>query len=140
MLIGAKLPPFVWGHTILHATSLVHIRSATYHKYSTLQLAYGHKPNISYLRICGCTIYVPIAPPQCTKMSPQKRLGIYVGFDFPSIIKYLESLTDDVFTAWFTNCHFNEINFPTLGGYIKKLEKEITWNVSLLSHLYPCTN
>ena len=37
----------------------------------------------------------------------------------------------------FADCHFNEINFPTIGGGIKKLEKEITWNVSLLFHLDP---
>ena len=70
--------------------SLVHIRPAAYHKYSTLQLTYGHEPNISHLRIFGCAVYVLIAPPQRTKMGPQRRLGIYVGFDSPSIIKYLE--------------------------------------------------
>ena len=58
-------------------------------------------------------------------MGPQRRLEIYVGYDSPSIIKYLEPLTGDVFTARFADCHFNETNFPTLGGGIKKLEKEI---------------
>ena len=70
-------------------------------------------------------------------MGIQRRLGIYVGFDSPSIIKYLEPLTGDVFTARSVDCYFNETNFPTLGGGIKELEKEITWNVSLLSHLDP---
>ena len=49
-------------------------------------------------------------------MGPQRRLGVYVGFDSPSIIKYLEPLTDDVFTARFADCHFNESVFPSLGG------------------------
>ena len=39
------------------------------------------------------------------------------------------------FTTWFACCHFDETNFLTLGGGIKKLKKEISWNVSLLSHL-----
>ncbi|KAL0376558.1 UNVERIFIED_CONTAM: hypothetical protein Scaly_0773400 [Sesamum calycinum] len=32
-------------------------------------------------------------------MGPQRRLGIYVGFESPSIIKYLEPMTGDQFTA-----------------------------------------
>ena len=48
-------------------------------------------------------------------MGPQRRLGIYVGYESPSIIKYVESLTGDIFTARFIDCHFNETTFPTLG-------------------------
>ena len=42
------------------------------------------------------------------------------------LLIYLELLKSDLITAWFVNCHFNETNFPTLGGGIKKLEQEIT--------------
>ena len=49
-------------------------------------------------------------------MGPQQRLEIYVGFDSPSIIRYLEPLTRDVFIARFADCHFNESVFPPLGG------------------------
>ncbi|KAL0551257.1 hypothetical protein IC582_010343 [Cucumis melo] len=139
LLMRAKLPLSIWGHAILHATSLIHIRPTSYHKYSPTQLAYGQEPNISHLRIFGCAVYVPISPPQRTKMGPQRRLEIYVGFESPSVIRYLEPLRGDVFTARFADCHFNETNFPTLGGEIKKLENKIAWNVSLLSHLDPRT-
>ena len=54
-----------------------------------MQLICGQQPNVSHYRIFGCAIYVPIAPPQRTKMGPQCRLGTYVGFDSPSIIRYL---------------------------------------------------
>ena len=47
-------------------------------------------------------------------MGPQRRLGIYVGFDSPSIIRYLEPLTSDLFKARFNDCHFNESVFPPL--------------------------
>ena len=73
------------------------------------------KSNISHLRIFGCAVYVPIAPRQRTKMGLQRRLGIYVGFDYPSTIRYLEPLTCDVFTPRFTDCHFNESVFSPLG-------------------------
>ena len=72
-------------------------------------------------------------------MSPQRRLKIYIGFESPSIIKYLEPLTGDSFTTRFTDCHFDETMFPALGGEIKQLDKDITWNALSLLKFYPCT-
>jgi hypothetical protein len=110
-----KLLVSACGHAILHAISLVRIRPTTYQKYCHLQLAFGQPPNISHFRIFGYAVYVPIAPPQRTKMGPQRRLGIYVGFDSLSIIRYLEPLTGDIFRARFEYCHFDENLFPSLG-------------------------
>ena len=81
------------------------------------------QPNIFHLQIFSYVVYVPVAPTQRTKMGPQRRLRIYVGFDSPSIIRYLEPLTSDVFTARFADCHFNESVFPSLGGEKSILEK-----------------
>ena len=86
----------------MHVVSLVRIRPTAYHEYSPSQLVLGKQPNISHLRIYGCEVYIPITPTQRTKMGPQ-RLGIYVGFDSPSIIRYLEPLTGEVFTARFAD-------------------------------------
>ena len=105
----------------MHAASLVRIQPITYHEYSSSQLVLGKQPNVSVLRIFGCAVYVPIAPTQPTKMGPQRRLGIYVGFYSPSIIRYLESLIGDVFTSCFANFHFNEC-FPTIRGRKVSLE------------------
>ena len=107
----------------MHATSLVHIRPIAYHEYPPSQLLLGKQSNISHLRIFGCAVYVPIAPTQRTKMGSQRRLGIYVGFDFPSIIRYLELLIGDVLIARFADCHFNESVIPSLGGE-KSVPKE----------------
>ena len=106
------------------------------------QLVLGKQPNISYLRVFGCAIHVPIAPPQRTKMGPQGRLGMYVGFDSPSIIRYLEPLTRDVFRVRFADFHFNKTVFPPLREEksIPEERREITWNASTLSHFDPRTN
>ena len=56
-------------------------------------------------------------------MGPQRRLGIYVGFDSLFVIKYLESLTYNVFTTYFANCHFTDSVFSTLGGEKSILEE-----------------
>ncbi|MCF7184014.1 hypothetical protein L3H42_10985, partial [Corynebacterium sp. MC-13] len=140
ILMKTKLPISCWGYAILHAAALVRIRPTSYHTSSPLQMVFGQEPNISHLRIFGCAVYVPIAPPQRTKMGPQRKLGIYVGFESPSIIKYLEPTTGNLFTARFADCHFDESEFPTLGGETKQLEKEISWNELSLSHLDPRTN
>ena len=68
-------------------------------------------------------------------MGPQRRLGIYIGYESPSIIKYLEPQAGDIFTTRFADCHFDETVFPVLEGEKNKLEKEITWNTSSLSNL-----
>jgi hypothetical protein len=137
LLMKYNLPSFVWGHTILHAIALIRLRPSASHKFSPLQLVSGREPNLSHLKIFGCAVYVPISPPQRTKMGPQRRLGIYIGFHSPSIIKYLEPLTGDIFTARFADCQFDEIIFPILGGEKEKLEKQVTWNASSISYLDP---
>ena len=75
-------------------------------------------------------------------MGPQQRPGIYVGFDFPSIIRYLKPLTGNVFTVRFADCHFNESAFPPLRGEksVPEERKEITWNAYTIYHFDPCTN
>ena len=68
-------------------------------------------------------------------MGPQRRLGIYVGYESPSIIKYLEPSTGDLFTARFVDCHFDEKLYPTLEGETKPLV--INWNELSLSQYDP---
>ena len=58
---------------------------------------------------------VPITPSQKTKIGPQPRLGIYVGYNSLSIIRFLEPLMGDLFTVKFVNCHFDKTHFPSLG-------------------------
>ncbi|KAI3740406.1 hypothetical protein L2E82_30835 [Cichorium intybus] len=139
LMTRTKLPVSVWGDAILHAASLIRIRPSAYHTYSPQQLAFGQEPDISHLRIFGCAVYVPIAPPQRTKMGPQRRLGIYVGYETSSIIRYLEPLTGDVFTARLADCQFNETIFPSLGGEKKIQEKDVSWHEPSLSYLDPYT-
>jgi hypothetical protein len=47
-------------------------------------------------------------------MGPQRRRGIYIGYDSPSIIRYLEPTTADVFKSRFQDCQFCETIFPKL--------------------------
>ena len=68
------------------------------------------------------------------EMGPQRRLGIYVGFNSPSIIRFLEPTTGDLFIARFADCHFNETMFPSIGtpkiemAAKQKPVKVFSWN------------
>ncbi|KAK4397697.1 Copia protein [Sesamum angolense] len=74
-------------------------------------------------------------------MGPQRRLRIYVGFESPSIIKYLEPMTGDQFTARYLDCQFNETIFLVLGGEDKDIKrKDIAWNATSMYFLDPRTN
>ena len=106
----SKFPSSAWGHA---NASSIRLRPSVYHKYSLQQLVHGQEPNISHLKIFGCAVYVPIAPPKRTKMGPQRKKRIYVGFVCPSTIK---PMTGDLFNVRFSNCHFNETIFSSLGG------------------------
>ena len=116
LLLKTKLPLSAWGHVIIHAENLIRLRPTANHNLSPLQLAKGSQPNISHFRVFGCVVYVPIAPTHRPKLGPQRRLGIYVGFQSASIINYIEPLIGEVFTTRFADCHFDENIFPPLGG------------------------
>ena len=51
-------------------------------------------------------------------------------------------MTNDVLTARFADCHFNESVFPLLGGEksIPEERREISWKASIMTHLDPHTN
>jgi len=72
--MNLKLPTSIWRHALLHVVSLFRIRLSAYHNYSSLQLVYGIPPNIFYLWTFVSAVYVPVAPPQRTKMGPQRRI------------------------------------------------------------------
>ena len=92
LVMRTNLPVSTWGYAILHAAVLIRFRPTANQPFSAYQLVTGYEPDISHLRIFGCTIYVPITPPLSTKMGPQRRLSIYVGFKAPTIVCYLEPL------------------------------------------------
>jgi hypothetical protein len=69
-------------------------------------------------------VYVTISLPQRIKMGLQRRLRIFISFHSPSIIKYLEPLTGDVFTGRFADCQFDETIFPILEGEKEKLKSK----------------
>jgi hypothetical protein len=74
-------------------------------------------------------------------MGPHQKLGVYVGYETLSIIKYLEPMTGDLHTARYADCVFDEDYFPALGGDRHPEEcREIEWNVTRIQSLDPRTS
>jgi hypothetical protein len=101
LLYNFNLPITCWGHAILHVANLIQLQPTAYHSSFPLCLVRGNAPSIFHLRKFGCVVYAPISPPQCTVMGPYRKIDIYVGYHSPSIIKYMEHMTGDLFTAWY---------------------------------------
>ncbi|KAM1489087.1 hypothetical protein ACFXTO_032382 [Malus domestica] len=122
---------------------VVRLRLVATQPYNAFQLVTGYEPAISHLHVFGYVVYVPISPPLRTKKGPQRMMRIYVGYDSPSIIHYLELLIGNMFTAHLSDCHFYEIVFSSLGGdkNVNFLDerRELLWTTPTLSHLDPST-
>jgi hypothetical protein len=116
LLHNCNLHVSCWGHVVLHIVDPIQLRPTTYHSTSPLYLVRGNALSIFHLWKFGCVVYALISPLKRTSMGPHKKLWIYMGYHSPSIIKYLKSLTGDLFTTRYTDCIFNENHFSALGG------------------------
>jgi hypothetical protein len=70
------------------------------------------------------------------------EVGVYIGYGTPSIIKYLELKTGDLFTARYADSIFDEDHFLALGGglYLKTNKcREIEWNGTSFHSIDPRT-
>jgi hypothetical protein len=74
-------------------------------------------------------------------MGPHRKMGIYVGYHSPSIIKYMKPMTEDLFTVWYANCIFNDDHFPALGGEFQYNSEcqEINWDDKCIISSDLCT-
>jgi hypothetical protein len=94
-----NLPITYWGHAVLPTVDLIQSLPTAYHCVSPLCLVRDNAPSISHMRKFGCAVYAPISPPQRITVGPNRKMSIYVGYHSPSIIKYLEPMTVDLFMA-----------------------------------------
>jgi hypothetical protein len=101
LLMQTQLPISLWGYTVLHANLLLKYRPSAFNTLNPHHLAYGLPPDVSHLKTYGCQVLVPILGPKRTNMGPHRQQGIYVGFDSPSIIRFVEPANGDVFKARF---------------------------------------
>ena len=84
LLMHAKLDAEHFQQDALLTAVYLHNRVNVYAKYGKTQheLYYGHKPNLSNLRVFGCDAYVRIADPtRQGKLLPKAEKGTFIGYD-----------------------------------------------------------
>jgi hypothetical protein len=143
ILMRSNLPISCWGHAVLHAADLVQLRPSTHNQESPIRILNGYIPSVSHLKCFGSAVYVPIPQAKRKKFEPLRQLGIYIGFISPSIIRYLDPSTGNVFTAHTSMCEYDESIFPTLINQEASQRKEPTSifhpSNSLTKDCDPCT-
>lgn len=114
LLLQAQLPSSMWGHAVLHATSLLKLRPTLLNVQTPAELQSGRIPDVSHIKVFGCQVWVPVAEPKRKTIGAHREEGIYIGFDSPAIIRYLVPATGILLKARFANCRFIENIFPRL--------------------------
>src|SRR5882724_5737096 len=81
LLTEFHLPASFWGHAI---TTLVHVqnRSPTAALGGDIPYTclYGKKPNMSHLKVLGCTAYVHIKKDKCKRLSSHTEKCVFISY------------------------------------------------------------
>ena len=54
LLLQAQLPTSMWGHDVLHATTLLKLRPTLLNVQTPVELQSGRTPDVSHIRVFGC--------------------------------------------------------------------------------------
>jgi len=110
----AKFPPERWGFSILLANDLRNVRpSSTLDNASPSQKYYRMTPEISYFRVYGCRVLVPLLHNRSkADLSTVMADRVYVGPHSPSIIKCIDDKVGLLSYHRFDDCVFYEHQFP----------------------------
>lgn len=80
MLKHMKLPNFLWGEAIRHATYLINRMATRSLKECTPYEALRHKkPNIEHIRVFGCISFARIETPHLKKLDDRSRMLVHLG-------------------------------------------------------------
>ena len=112
LLLRSNLSLPCWGHAVLHAGDIIRYRPSGDEGLSPYELMHGVTPSVAHLKVFGCAVYVPIPPHQTVKLGPKRQLRVHVGYQSPSIIRYLHPSTENLFHTHISLCE----SFPSLSN------------------------
>ena len=82
MLIEANFPKYLWGEALRTATFLINrISTAALDGKTPYEAWYGHKPDVSKLRIFGSNAWVHIPKEKRTKLDVTSYLTFMLGYE-----------------------------------------------------------
>jgi len=87
MLTDANLPKYLWPLALKHAAYLKERSPARrLHGKTPYEQWFGHKPDLTHLRVFGSVAYYQVKPIQSDKFAPRGIRGRFVGYDSNSTI------------------------------------------------------
>ena len=113
LLIYAKLLDSLWDNAVLHAATLLRLIPTLQNQQIPYELLAGQPSNIIHLHVFGCQVWVHVSESQRKTIGTHRSEAIYLGYDSPSIIRYMDPKTGTILKAWLANCKFIEHMFPT---------------------------
>ncbi len=132
MLSHSKLPNKLWAEAVATA---VYIRnrvtnSANEDHFTPFEKWYGHKPDVSHLRVFGCAAYCHIPSAERRKLDKKARRMCFVGYSKnPRGYRLMDSSTEKVITR--RDVSFNEFDFR-----FSSRNSDASWSSSEMSFDY----
>lgn len=112
MLYHSNLPKKFWAEAIATAAYLRNrtTTSANDELLTPFEKWYGYKPNISHLKVFGCTAYSHIPPAERKKLDQKAKRMVFVGYSKnPKGYRLFDVTNERVITR--RDVAFNEIDF-----------------------------
>ncbi len=82
MLADSGLPKSLWAEAAVTANYLRNVSPCSASSSMTpWELFYGSKPDVSNLRVFGCTAYAHVPKELRSKLDPRSRKGVFVGYE-----------------------------------------------------------
>eukprot|EP00170_Pyropia_yezoensis_P004153 contig_17122_g4164 len=80
MLADAGFHKLYWGEAVMAANYVLNRSPQGGASMTLYQAFYGHRPNVSHLRVLGCPAYVMVPHELRRKLVPQSERGIFLGY------------------------------------------------------------
>ncbi|KAJ9542203.1 hypothetical protein OSB04_028709 [Centaurea solstitialis] len=122
MMCHSTLPMSFWGHALETAAHILNRAPTKSVEKTPYELWKGKKPNISFLRIWGCEVY--IKRPTSEKLKPKSDKCFFVGYPRTTMGYYFYNPEENkVFVA--RNGKFLEEKFPSSGNTRKDVDLQV---------------
>ncbi|KAJ9566734.1 hypothetical protein OSB04_002700 [Centaurea solstitialis] len=122
MMCHSSLPVSFWGHALETAAHILNRAPTKSVEKTTYELWKGKKPNISFLKIWGCEVYVK--RPTSEKLKPKSDKCFFVGYPKTTVGYYFYNPEENkVFVA--RNGKFLEEKFLSLENTRKDVDLQI---------------
>lgn len=119
MLDQSGLPLKYWGDAIITANYVKNLSPTASSNATPYEAFFGHKPNVSNLRVFGCRAFVLTPSHARTKLEPRAKAGVFIGYpavlDTSTFRGYRVLLDDGTYTAS-RDVIFKESEFPSMGS------------------------